>query len=129
MTDKSNIVLKGKKVLVVDDNIMNRMVVNVILIDFGVIVSEASDGEQAVNFLKNNAYDLILMDLKMPNLNGFQATEIIRKKMELTTPIIALTANSLDDEREECLELGMNYYLTKPFDRKVFIDVICNYIC
>lgn len=128
MTDNDNINLKGKKVLVVDDSMMNRMVVSVILNDLGVIVSEAEDGEQAISFLENNACDLILMDLKMPVLNGFQATEIIRQKMNLKTPIIALTANSVQEEKEKCIALGMNHYLSKPYDRDVFIDMVYNYI-
>ncbi|MHB0755083.1 response regulator [Polaribacter sp. M15] len=128
MTDNDNINLKGKKVLVVDDSMMNRMVVSVILNDLGVIVSEAEDGEQAISFLENNASDLILMDLKMPVLNGFQATEIIRQKMNLKTPIIALTANSVQEEKEKCIALGMNHYLSKPYDRDVFIDMVYNYI-
>ncbi|WP_439131683.1 response regulator [Polaribacter sp.] len=128
MKNKSNTVLKGKNVLVVDDSIMNRMVVNVVLEDLGVNVYEASDGEQAVNFLKNNTTDLILMDLKMPILDGFEATKAIRQELKLTTPIIALTANSLEEEREKCLELGMNYYLSKPYDREVFIDLITSHI-
>ncbi len=129
MTNKSNTVLKGKNILVVDDSIMNRMVVKVVLDDLGVIVTEVADGEQAVNFLKNNTSDLILMDLKMPVLDGFEATKIIRQQLKLKTPIIALTANSIDEEREKCLELGMNYYLSKPYDRDVFIEIICNHIC
>tara|TARA_R110002126_G_scaffold129572_2_gene272432 strand:- start:3615 stop:4004 length:390 start_codon:yes stop_codon:yes gene_type:complete len=128
MENKSNISLKGKKVLVVDDSMMNRMVASIILNDCGVIVSEAVDGEQAVSFLKNNTCDLILMDLQMPLLNGFQATEIIRKEMQINTPIIALTGNFIKEEREKCLEIGMNYYKSKPYDRDVFIDMINNYI-
>ena len=128
MTDNDNINLKGKKVLVVDDSMMNRMVVSVILNDLGIIVSEAEDGEQAISFLENNACDLILMDLKMPILNGFEATKIIREELKLTIPIIALTGNSIEEEREKWLEVGMNHYLSKPYDRDVFIDMICNYM-
>lgn len=120
--------LKGKRVLVVDDNMMNIMVVKVILSEYEIILSEATNGEQAVAFLEKNPTDLILMDLKMPVLDGFQATNIIRKKLKLTTPIIALTANSIEEEKIKCLELGMNDYLTKPFDRDVFLEIVCKYI-
>lgn len=128
MIEKSNTNLKGKKVLVVDDSIMNRMVVSVILNDLEVLVAEAENGKQAINFLKKNTTDLILMDLKMPILNGFEATKIIREELKLTIPIIALTGNSIEEEREKCLEVGMNHYLSKPYDRDVFIDMICNYM-
>ena len=120
--------LKGKRVLVVDDNMMNIMVVRVILSDFGITLSEATNGAQAVDFLENKSTDLILMDLKMPVLDGFEATNIIRKKLKLATPIIALTANSLEEEKQKCLEIGMNYYLTKPFDRDAFIEIVSKYI-
>lgn len=128
MESKSNINLEGKKVLVVDDSMMNRMLASMILKDCGILVSEAADGEQAVNFLKNSTCNLILMDLQMPLLNGFQATEIIRKELQLNTPIIALTGNFIATEREKCLEIGMNYYQSKPYERDVFIDMIKKYI-
>ncbi len=112
----------------VDDNMMNIMVVKFILSEYEIILSEATNGEQAVAFLEKNPTDLILMDLKMPVLDGFQATNIIRKKLKLTTPIIALTANSIEEEKIKCLELGMNDYLTKPFDRDVFLEIVCKYI-
>lgn len=127
MEDKTN-KLKGKRVLVVDDNMMNIMVVKVILSEYEITLSEATNGDQAVAFLEKNPTDLILMDLKMPVLDGFQATNIIRKKLKLVTPIIALTANSLEEEKQKCLEIGMNYYLTKPFDRDVFIEILSKYI-
>lgn len=120
--------LKGKRVLVVDDNMMNIMVVKVILSEYEITLSEATNGEQAVAFLEKNPTDLILMDLKMPVLDGFQATNIIRKKLKLTTPIVALTANSIEEEKIKCLDLGMNYYLTKPFDRDVFLEIVTRYI-
>lgn len=116
--------LKGKKILVVDDNRMNRMVAKVILKDYDVIISEAINGEEAVNYLKNNPCDLVLMDIQMPVLNGYQASEVIRKELKLDIPIIALTANAMKGEKEKCLEFGMNDYLSKPFDEESFLQVI-----
>jgi CheY-like chemotaxis protein len=120
--------LKGKKILVVDDNTMNRMVANVILKDCEVILSEACNGEEAVNFLKNNKVDLVLMDVQMPVLNGHQASEIIRKELKLDVPIIALTANAMKGEKEKCLQFGMNDYLSKPFEEEQFIEIITTWI-
>lgn len=128
MKCKNSNSLKGKHILLVDDSMMNRIVASVILKDFEIKVSEVTNGEQAITFLENTPCDLVLMDLQMPVLNGFEATNIIRKKMKLSTPIIALTANSIEKEKQKCLEIGMNYYLTKPFDRDVFIDLVCTYI-
>jgi PAS domain S-box-containing protein len=116
--------LKGKKILVVDDNRMNRMVAKVILKDYDVIISEAINGEEAVNYLKNNPCDLVLMDIQMPVLNGYQASKVIRQELKLDIPIIALTANAMKGEKEKCLEFGMNDYVSKPFDEESFLQVI-----
>lgn len=120
--------LKNKKILVVDDNVMNRMVATLILNEFGVIVSEAEDGEEAVNYLKNNDCDLVLMDLQMPVSNGYNASEIIRQKLKLDIPIIALTANVIRGEKEKCFKAGMNDYLSKPFDEEQFLEIISKWI-
>jgi CheY-like chemotaxis protein len=125
---KNSSSLKGKKILVVDDNIMNRMVANVILKEFDVLVSEANDGEEAVNYLQNNSCDLILMDLQMPILNGYEASEIIRHKLKLNTPIIALTASDLEEEKKKCFEIGMNDYLFKSFNREQFLQIIYKWL-
>src|SRR5205085_12229778 len=75
-----------------------------------------NDGKEAVRTLeKGNEFDLIIMDLQMPNMSGFQATVYIRQKLHLDTPIIAMTASALKNEEVKCLQLGMNEYLTKPF--------------
>ena len=126
MTNLSN--LKGKKVLVVDDSIMNRMIADVILKEYDVLVTEANDGEEAVKYLKNNPCDLVLMDLQMPILNGYQASEIIRQKLKLDVPIIALTASDAGEEKEKCYEVGMNDYLSKPFNKEQFLKTICTWI-
>ena len=120
--------LKDKKILVVDDNEMNRMVATLILTEFGVIVSEAEDGEEAVNYLKNNDCDLVLMDLQMPVSNGYDASVIIRQKLKLDIPIIALTANVIKGEKEKCFKVGMNDYLSKPFDEEQFLEIISKWL-
>ncbi|TXD49589.1 MULTISPECIES: response regulator [unclassified Polaribacter] len=85
------------------------MVAQVILKDDHVVVSEANNGEEAANYLRNKI-DLVLMDVQMPTLNGYQASEIIRKELKLELPIIALTANVMKGEKERCLKAGMNDY-------------------
>ncbi|SDS47496.1 CheY chemotaxis protein or a CheY-like REC (receiver) domain [Polaribacter sp. KT25b] len=127
-TNTTSFSLKGKKILVVDDNIMNRMVANVILQEFEVTVLEAADGDEAVNYLKDNSCDLVLMDLQMPVLDGFKASEIIRQELKLETPIIALTASDIQEEKEKCFEVGMNDYLFKPFNKNQFIKIIIKWI-
>ena len=116
--------IKGKKILVVDDNVMNRMVATLILSEFEVLISEAGNGKEAVEYLKNNDCDLVLMDLQMPISNGYEATIIIREKLQLNTPIIALTANVIEGEREKCIKIGMNDYLSKPFDEEQLLEIL-----
>jgi PAS domain S-box-containing protein len=120
--------LKGKKILVVDDNVMNRMVATLILDEFEVLVSEAENGEEAVDYLKNNDCDLVLMDLQMPVSNGFEASIIIRERLKLDTPIIALTANVIKGEKQKCFSVGMNDYLSKPFDEEQFLEIISKWL-
>jgi PAS domain S-box-containing protein len=120
--------LKGKKILVVDDNVMNRMVATLILDEYEVLVAEAGDGEEAINYLKNNECDLVLMDLQMPISNGYNASIIIRQQLKLDIPIIALTANVIKGEKEKCFEVGMNDYLSKPFDEDQFLEIISKWL-
>ncbi len=107
---------EGKRVLVVEDNEINRKVMSYNLEPAGIITTMANDGKEAVKLLESGAqFDLIIMDLQMPKMNGFQATVYIRQKLKLHTPIIAMTASALKNEEVKCIQLGMNEYLTKPF--------------
>ena len=116
--------LKQKKILLVEDNDLNRMVALNSLNYYDLDVTEAINGIEAIEKLKESTYDLILMDLQMPEMGGIEATQIIRKEMKLNTPIIALTANALKVEVEHCLEAGMNDYIIKPFEENVLLRVI-----
>ena len=112
----SSIAFPGKRVLVVEDNEINRKVMSYNLEPTGITVTMANEGKEAVRILESgNEFDLIIMDLQMPVMNGFQATVYIRQKLKLVTPIIAMTASALKNEEAKCLQLGMNEYLTKPF--------------
>jgi PAS domain S-box-containing protein len=112
----STLSFNGKKILVVEDNDINRKVIAYNLEPTGIEITMANDGKEAVKILEQgNQFDLIIMDLQMPAMNGFQATVYIRQKLKLQTPIIAMTASALKNEEVKCLQLGMNEYLTKPF--------------
>lgn len=109
--------VKGKKVLLVEDNKINQMVAGKLLEKFGYAYDIAENGLQAVEKATSNHYDTILMDCQMPVLDGFEATQRIRQ-LEQTgsqhTPIIGLTANALAGDREKCLACGMDDFTTKP---------------
>jgi len=120
--------LNGKKILVVDDNEMNRLVAATVLNQFGVLVTEADNGETAIKELRQNTFDLVLMDIKMPGMNGYETTKIIRNELKLITPIIAFTANVVKGEIEKCLEAGMNDYLAKPIEKNQFLKTIYHWL-
>jgi CheY-like chemotaxis protein len=109
-------ILNGKKVLVAEDNQFNQMVILQTLRQVGIVADIACNGQQAIDRLETGEqYDIIIMDLQMPEMDGFEATTYIRNTLHLETPILALTANVLGDVRVQCLKSGMNEYISKPF--------------
>ena len=118
--------LKGIKVLLVEDNIMNRYIATKSLNYFGCIVSEAENGVIALELLKTHDYDLILMDIQMPELDGVETTKTIRNDMNIDCPIIAITANAFKKDIDLYLSIGMNDYVTKPFEETVLFETILN---
>ncbi len=109
--------LRGKRVLLVEDNDINQQVSAQLLANIGLHVDVASDGAEAVDAAMQHAYDLILMDVQMPVLDGYQATQRLRAEPGQThMPIIALTAHAMSGERESCLKAGMDDYLSKPVE-------------
>ncbi len=109
--------LKGKKFLVAEDNEVNQKVIRQVLKKAGGLVDMANNGLEAVSLLqKDKDYDLIIMDLQMPEMDGYAATKYIRNVMKLSIPIIAMTASALKGEKAKCLAMGMDDYLSKPFD-------------
>jgi signal transduction histidine kinase/DNA-binding response OmpR family regulator/HPt (histidine-containing phosphotransfer) domain-containing protein len=102
------------RVLVAEDNPTNQKVIVMRLTRLGCVVDVANDGLEAVQACSSNAYDLILMDCQMPVMDGFRATREIRQRGPHRVPIIALTANAMEGEREKCLDAGMDDYLAKP---------------
>ena len=108
-----------KHILVVEDNPINRMVAEGMLEQLGYRVSLAQNGEECLTLNRSNDYDLILMDCNMPVLDGFKTTRQLRSRPETRhIPIIALTANALNDHRKRCMEAGMDDHISKPFDKQ-----------
>ena len=114
----------GKKVLLVEDNKINRLIAGKSLEIIGCIYKEAVNGLEALEFLKNESFDLILMDIQMPEMDGIEATKIIRKELKIKTPIIALTANVFKQDIDSYLAVGMNDFIIKPFEEENFFEKI-----
>lgn len=118
---------KGTKILVVEDNAMNRFLAGQILQAWNVLVDMAEDGLEAIKKLEENTYDLVLMDLQMPRMDGFEASDYIRNKMPEpanSVPIVVLTADVMPETRDKALQLGISRFITKPFKQPDLIDAI-----
>lgn len=108
--------LDGKKILIVEDNETNQKVIFHMLKKFGLEIRIVNNGKEAIKVLEEGSlFDLIIMDLQMPEMDGFETTKYIRQELKLTIPIFAMTASALRNEKTKCFELGMNEYMTKPF--------------
>ena len=117
--------VEGATVLLVEDNRINQMVATEILTFSGIRVEIAENGLQAIERVKEKTYDAILMDMQMPQLDGMEATRIIRNELKFTrVPIIAMTAHAMEGDREACLEAGMDDYIPKPIDRERLMEVL-----
>lgn len=123
---------KQKKILLAEDNEINQMLAMEMLEAWGLQVDLAEDGKQAVEAACNNSYDLILMDCQMPSLDGFQATEAIRREEknrgEKPVPIIAVTANAMPGDKDSCLSAGMDDFLTKPFRKTELLGALQSHL-
>jgi PAS domain S-box-containing protein len=113
----------GARVLVVEDHAVNQQLFKTILEKLGHRVYLAGDGLQAIQAAEKASYDLIFMDIQMPNMNGYDATRKLRE-MGVQTPIIAVTASALQEEQKRALAAGMNHCLTKPFKKKDLVPVL-----
>ena len=117
-------ILVDKKILLVDDNQMNRLVAATILANHGAIITTAQNGKEAVEILEKIPFNIVLMDIQMPVMDGVEATAIIRSKISKQLPIIALTANAIKGDNDKYLAAGMNGYLSKPFIEKDLLNVV-----
>jgi PAS domain S-box-containing protein len=119
---------KNLKILVVEDIALNQLLMKTLLDDFGFERDIAANGKIAIEKLQAKSYDLILMDLQMPEMNGFEATEYIRNTMNSQIPIIALTADVTTVDLAKCKAVGMNDYIAKPVDERVLYSKIMSLI-
>ncbi|MDR0946377.1 MAG: response regulator [Ruminococcus sp.] len=117
----------GKQILLVEDVDINRLIAAALLEDYNCFIDEAENGKIAVEMAEKKDYDLILMDMQMPVMDGLTATKEIRKTQK-EVPIIAMTANAFREDAERCFEAGMNDHISKPIDADLFIRVLSNYL-
>ncbi|MBS1873692.1 MAG: PAS domain S-box protein [Acidobacteria bacterium] len=122
--------VQGASVLLVDDNTVNQRVGVAMLMKLGCVVATAADGEEAVSLAARRRFDAILMDCKMPRMDGYEATRAIRSTGEPSgrTPIIALTASAMEEDRRRCEAAGMDDYLTKPIQLELLCQALSRWV-
>ncbi len=121
--------MAGERILLVEDNPVNRRLAQFLLKSHGYIVFEATTGEEALELARIHRPDLILMDLQLPGLDGFQTARILKgEAFTKEIPVIALTASAMKGDREKALEAGCDGYITKPIDTKEFPATVKRYL-
>jgi PAS domain S-box-containing protein len=116
--------LQNLRILITDDNEHNQMLACSFLERYGMHTDVASNGRQALELLRQNKYDIVLMDLQMPTLDGLSTAELIRKELKLKVPVIACSAHAMASERRKCLESGMDDYISKPYSEATLVRAI-----
>ena len=125
------IAFEGKRILIVDDNEINILIAKRILMKWGLNIDFAANGYKAIEYITNNRYDLVFMDIKMPGITGFETTTIIRGMEEeyyKNLPIVALTASTLHNEESKFKESGMNGHVLKPFSPTEIKKVLSQFL-
>jgi signal transduction histidine kinase/CheY-like chemotaxis protein/HPt (histidine-containing phosphotransfer) domain-containing protein len=121
-------ILEGRidqaRLLIAEDNYMNQQLIEFLMRKWNIDYDLVGNGNEAVEAVKRNEYSLILMDIQMPEMDGYNATEIIRKEVGSEVPIIAMTAHAMAGEKEKCIRLGMNDYISKPIKEQLLHDLI-----
>ena len=121
--------LRHLRILLAEDNLLNIKLTSLLFIQNGLSFQVAENGYIAVEKIRNGHFDIVLMDMEMPVMNGYQATDLIRHELKNNIPIIALTAHTRKNEKEKCLQLGMNDYISKPVDERLLIRSMLNLTC
>jgi hypothetical protein len=120
---------QGTRILLVEDDPMNQEIACELLKETGLQIDLAENGQQAVAKAASTNYALILMDMQMPEMGGLEATSIIRRLPERTwTPIIAMTANAFDEDRERCIAAGMSDFIAKPVDPELLFQTLAKWL-
>jgi len=120
--------LEGRRVLLVDDDVRNVYALTALLDEAGLIISSAKDGQEAINCYEREPFDLILMDMAMPVMDGYTATRLLKTEHGCSIPIIALTAHAMKGDREKCITAGADDYLAKPVSREALLELLVRWL-
>ncbi len=118
---------EGIKILVVEDNEINQNLVRHLFTNWNLSFDISSNGKEAIDRLQQHSYNIILMDIQMPEMDGYTAVQVIRQTLRLDTPVIAMTAHAMPGEREKCLSYGMNEYISKPIKQEQLLKLIAQF--
>jgi CheY-like chemotaxis protein len=129
ITDKIPAEQKEKiRILIVEDNALNQKLAAYMIRDWGFTCDVCENGRKALEQMAEHQYDLVLMDIQMPEMNGYETTRYIRSELKSSVPIIATTAHASGAEKKKCLEAGMTDYLIKPIRGAELNDMLVNYL-
>ncbi len=118
---------KPVNVLIAEDNILNQRIIEILIRKMGWNYKMVGDGAEAVEEIRNGSYDVVLMDIDMPVMNGWDATTEMRKR-GIKVPVIALTAYSEESFRRKSFEAGMDYFLSKPYDKEQIYEAVMQFV-
>lgn len=117
--------MQGLRILLAEDNLLNQQIARELLEEFGVLVEVANNGHEAIELLQKTTFDCVLMDVRMPEMDGIEATQRIRSDPRFRDlPIVAMTANARTEDREECLAAGMTNFISKPVEPAQFFRIL-----
>ncbi|WAC43167.1 CHASE domain-containing protein [Pseudomonas sp. SL4(2022)] len=120
--------LEGRRVLLVDDDVRNVYAMSALLDELGLVIGSAKDGVEAIACYEREPFDLILMDMAMPVMDGYTATRLLKGEHACAIPIIALTAHAMNGDREKCIAAGADDYLAKPVSREALLDMLVRWL-
>ena len=114
------------RALIAEDNEMNQLLISHLMKSWGIDYQMVNNGKAAIELLKQQPFSIVLMDIQMPEMDGYTATSIIRNELKMDIPIIAMTAHAMAGEKEKCLQLGMNDYVSKPIKETILYNIIAS---
>jgi CheY-like chemotaxis protein len=120
--------LSNMKILVVEDNLLNQKIAAYLIRGYGFGCDVCANGKEAIQLLKKGKYDLVMMDIQMPEMDGYETTAHIRNDLQLNMPVIATTGTSSGSEKGKCIESGMTDYISKPLKSDELYKLLTTYL-